>query len=205
MPRECWVCHLWKHSRSSWTGFWVTCSSWRCLYSWQGSWSTWPLKVPSNPNSFMIVRFYNAADLFSAVWAQQVHKHTTSRATGYSWQGVKTEENRQKETRISLDLLWHSSFSPKAKISSFYHHYTSFAGYFCWANFFLVHSNNWQCISRLHSLLLFGKEHIICFLFALQQKCCRKMQRKKKNLPWIDVQIASLIWHISCHACNWWF
>lgn len=110
--------------------------------------------------------------------------------------------------RVSLKLHWHSSFWPKGTIFSL-----SFK--FILLVIFVVqvaHSNHWQRISRLwlHSLLhffhvLFGKEHIICFLFALQQKCCRKRPRKKTNLPWIDVRIASLIWRIISHARNWSF
>lgn len=101
MPRECWMSHSWKHSRSGWIGSWASCSSWSSsLCSWQGTWATWskPFYIKIQTIVwFHSCRFYIAADLFSSVWTQQVHNNT-SRTKEYSGQGVKTEI-RQKETR----------------------------------------------------------------------------------------------------------
>lgn len=49
-PEERCVSHPWKHSRSAWTGPWVTWSSWRCPWSVQERWTRWSVKVPSNPD-----------------------------------------------------------------------------------------------------------------------------------------------------------
>jgi len=49
--------HSWKHSRSGWTGFWATWSSWRCHCSLQDSWTRWSRKIPPNPNYSMILCF----------------------------------------------------------------------------------------------------------------------------------------------------
>jgi len=45
----------WGHPRSGWMGLWATWS--RCRYpcSLQGSWSRWPLRVPSNSNSITVL------------------------------------------------------------------------------------------------------------------------------------------------------
>jgi len=51
---RCWVPHPWRHSRPGWTELWATWSSCRCPCSLQGSWTRWPLKVPSNSNDSMI-------------------------------------------------------------------------------------------------------------------------------------------------------
>ena len=50
-----WMSSPWRLSRSGWTKLWATWSSWGCLCSLQGSWTRWPLKVPSNSNDSMIL------------------------------------------------------------------------------------------------------------------------------------------------------
>ena len=54
-PEKLWMLHHCKCSRWGCTGLWATWSSesYPCL--WQGSWTTWSLKVHSNPNHSMIV------------------------------------------------------------------------------------------------------------------------------------------------------
>ena len=49
-----------QHSRSGWTGLWATWSSWRWPCLLQGEWTTWPLKVPSNPKHSMVLWFYDS-------------------------------------------------------------------------------------------------------------------------------------------------
>lgn len=47
----------WRHSRPGWMGLWAVCSSCRCPCSMKGSWTRWPLKVPSNSNDPVILWF----------------------------------------------------------------------------------------------------------------------------------------------------
>lgn len=51
--------HPWKRSRPSWMRLWAACSSGRCPCSLQGTWTTWPLKVPYHTNHCMILRNWN--------------------------------------------------------------------------------------------------------------------------------------------------
>lgn len=50
-----WMSHPWRHSRSGCVGLWATSWSCRCCYSLQGSWTGWPLKIPSNSNDSTIL------------------------------------------------------------------------------------------------------------------------------------------------------
>ena len=45
--------HPWQHSRSGWTGNWVTWLSCVCPCSQHGSYTRWPIRVPSNSNNSM--------------------------------------------------------------------------------------------------------------------------------------------------------
>jgi len=47
--------HPWKHSGSGWTRLWAIWPSGRCACLLQGGGTTWPLKIPSNPNYSMIL------------------------------------------------------------------------------------------------------------------------------------------------------
>lgn len=48
-----------QRARPDWIGLWATWFGWRCPRSLQGCWTTWPLKVPFNPNCSMILWFHN--------------------------------------------------------------------------------------------------------------------------------------------------
>ena len=50
-------------------GLWATWSSSRCPYTLQGGWTRRPLKVPSNPNSSMILFYDFGADSAQTIWA----------------------------------------------------------------------------------------------------------------------------------------
>jgi len=49
-------------------GVWVTHSSWRCPCSLQGSWTRWPLKVPSSPNYSIILCIEQLGLLLGKWW-----------------------------------------------------------------------------------------------------------------------------------------
>lgn len=55
LSREVVDTHHWKCSRSSCPVLWATWSGEHYTCPWQGMWTTWPLKVPPNPNHSMIV------------------------------------------------------------------------------------------------------------------------------------------------------
>lgn len=46
-------------ARPGWPGLWGTWFGWRCPCSLRGCWTTWPLKVPFNPNCSLILWFSN--------------------------------------------------------------------------------------------------------------------------------------------------
>ena len=56
LPREAVDAPWLELFNCSWTGLWATCSSGRCSCPWQGGW-TRSLKVPSNPNYSVILRW----------------------------------------------------------------------------------------------------------------------------------------------------
>jgi len=59
-PEKFWMSCHWNCSGPGWMGLWATWCSERCPCSWQGGWSKWSLKVPSNPNHCMISWFFSA-------------------------------------------------------------------------------------------------------------------------------------------------
>jgi len=59
LPRDVVMPHLWRHStRPGWSRCWATWWSCGCPCSLQGSWTRWPLKIPSNSKDSMSVWFY---------------------------------------------------------------------------------------------------------------------------------------------------
>ena len=57
LPRGWWMPHPWRHSKPGWSRLWATWCSCRCPYSLQGSWTRWPLMIPSNINDSIIPWF----------------------------------------------------------------------------------------------------------------------------------------------------
>ena len=51
--------HPRSHPSSGWTGLWAVWWSCRCPCSLQGSWTRWPLNVPSNSNDSMRLWLYD--------------------------------------------------------------------------------------------------------------------------------------------------
>jgi len=54
LPRDVVDACPWKHSSSGWTRLWATWQSCRCPCSLQGSWASWPFRVPSISNDSVI-------------------------------------------------------------------------------------------------------------------------------------------------------
>lgn len=48
LPRRRYVTHPWEQCRPRWAGHWEPWFSGKWLYLWQGGWTRWYLKVPSN-------------------------------------------------------------------------------------------------------------------------------------------------------------
>ena len=82
------VPHPWRHSRSGWMGLWAPWCGCRCPCSLQGSWITWPLRIPSNLNSSVIL------------WSSVLPSSSTG---GHA---PKTKSNELKRGTCNTESIW---------------------------------------------------------------------------------------------------
>jgi len=90
-PERCWMPHPWRHSHSGWMGPWPTWCSCRCACSMQGSWTRWPLKVPSNSNDSMIQWYLH--QFLAALWEGNLLKRHSKRQE-FVWGSILDERCR---------------------------------------------------------------------------------------------------------------
>lgn len=107
--------HPWKHSRTGWAGHWSTWCSWRCPWSLQVIWKSWPWKVPSNPDY---------SEILWRTWLHQPVSGVANKRFRSTWLRYKIKVKELPLTWINVSHIIPAPLYPSRGTTRMYSHIT---------------------------------------------------------------------------------